>query len=299
MTLARVWPFLVLLAMGAGWGMTIPLTKIAVSTGYQHFGLIFWQLAICSVLLGVVQTLRGRWPKVTPANLRLFLIIALVGTILPNSASYTAAIYLPGGVLSILISTVPMFAFPIALMMGNDRFQLRRLGGLVLGFIGVLILIGPEARLSESATIGFILLGLVAPLFYGFEGNYVAKYGTQGLDPVETLFGACILGVILIFPTTLASGQWIDLRQPWSAPDYALFVSSLLHVFVYTTYVWLVGRVGSVFASQVSYAVTLFAVFWSIILLGERPGLWFWGALLIMLLGMFLVAPRRQTASID
>ena len=191
-----------------------------------------------------------------------------------------------------------MFAFPIALMMGNDRFQLRRLGGLVLGFIGVLILIGPEARLSESATIGFILLGLVAPLFYGFEGNYVAKYGTQGLDPVETLLGACILGIILIFPTTLASGQWIDLRLPWSAPDYALFVSSLLHVFVYTTYVWLVGRVGSVFASQVSYAVTLFAVFWSIILLGERPGLWFWGALLIMLLGMFLVAPRRQTASI-
>ena len=31
----------VLLIMGAGWGLTQPLSKIAVSTGYRHFGLIF------------------------------------------------------------------------------------------------------------------------------------------------------------------------------------------------------------------------------------------------------------------
>ena len=77
--------------MGAGWGMTIPLSKIAVSGGYQHFGLIFWQLVICSVSLGIVLAARGRWPKLTPATFRLFLLIALIGTILPNSASYKAA----------------------------------------------------------------------------------------------------------------------------------------------------------------------------------------------------------------
>ena len=285
--------------MGAGWGMTIPLSKIAVSGGYQHFGLIFWQLVICSVSLGIVLAARGRWPKLTPATFRLFLLIALIGTILPNSASYKAAFHLPGGVLSILIATVPMFAFPIALLMGNEQFQMRRAIGLMLGLAGVLILIGPEASLPEAASIGFVFLGLVAPLFYGVEGNFVAKFGTQGLDPVETLFGACTLGTIIVLPAALMSDQWIDPRLPWAAPDYALVVSSMLHVAVYTSYVWLVGRVGSVFASQVSYAVTLFAVFWSITLLGERPSIWFWGALLIMLLGMFLVAPRRQNATID
>ncbi|MEL7089895.1 MAG: EamA/RhaT family transporter, partial [Planctomycetota bacterium] len=35
---------LVLLALGAGWGLTMPLTKIAVSEGYKHFGLLFWQM---------------------------------------------------------------------------------------------------------------------------------------------------------------------------------------------------------------------------------------------------------------
>jgi len=42
--------------------------------------------------------------------------------------------------------------------------------------------------LPGATGIGFVFLGLVASFFYGFEGNYVAKYGTQGLDPVETLF---------------------------------------------------------------------------------------------------------------
>ena len=91
-----------------------------------------------------------------------------------------------------------MFAFPIALLMGNERFQMRRAIGLLLGLAGVLVLIGPEASLPEAASIGFVFLGLVAPLFYGVEGNYVAKFGTQGLDPVETLFGACLLGTIIV-----------------------------------------------------------------------------------------------------
>ena len=30
-----------LLLMGVGWGASIPLTKVAVSEGYQEFGLIF------------------------------------------------------------------------------------------------------------------------------------------------------------------------------------------------------------------------------------------------------------------
>jgi len=57
--------------------------------------------------------------------------------------------------------------------------------------------------------------------------------------------------------------------------------------------VWLVKRAGPVFALQVSYAVTIFAVFWAIILLNEQPSLFLWVALSAILIGMFLVQPRR------
>jgi len=54
-----------------------------------------------------------------------------------------------------------------------------------------------------------------------------------------------------------------------------------------------VKRAGPVFALQVSYAVTIFAVFWAIILLNEQPSLFLWVALSAILIGMFLVQPRR------
>ena len=83
--------------------LTIPLAKIAVSEGYRHFGLIFWQLAIGVVVLGTISAVRGKGIPLRMGDLRLYAVIALVGTVLPNSASFQAAVHLPAGVVSILI----------------------------------------------------------------------------------------------------------------------------------------------------------------------------------------------------
>ena len=45
-----------------------------------------------------------------------------------------------------------------------------------------------------------------------------------------------------------------------------------IHVTVYCSYVWMVGRAGAIFAVQVSYLVTCFGVFWAMLILGERFG---------------------------
>jgi drug/metabolite transporter (DMT)-like permease len=243
--------------------------------------------------LGIVLLVRRQSLTITPGALRLFAIIACVGTIAPNSASYTAAIHLPAGFLAVIIATVPMFGFPIAVMMGNETFAKFRLLGLFFGLCGVMLLVLPEARLPDSSKVGFIFLAVIAPLCYGFEGNYVARFGTQNLNPVATLFGASCLGALATLPFALLSGHWIDPRLPWGAPDLALIASATLHAFAYTSYVWLVKRAGPVFALQVSYAVTIFAVFWAIILLNEQPSLFLWAALSAILIGMFLVQPRR------
>lgn len=173
----------VLTLMGAGWGMTQPLSKIAVSGGYRHLGLVFWQLVISVVVLGPVLAFRTRRPRHSlrfprirmdrPA-MQVYVVIALIGTVLPNSAGYEAIRHLPSGLVSILLSMVPIFAFPIALAFGNERFEPVRLGGLLLGLVGVLLLAAPEASLPERAMVLFIPLALVAPAFYGLEGNIVA-----------------------------------------------------------------------------------------------------------------------------
>ncbi len=285
--------FLALVVMGAGWGVTQPLAKIAVSEGYRHFGLIFWQMAIGSAVLAVVQKVRGRRLRLDGPAWRVYVIIALVGTLIPNASSYEAVRHLPAGLISILLALVPMFAFPIALGLGNERFAASRLFGLVLGLIGVLLIAAPEASLPDRAMVAFVPLALVAPFFYGLEGNIVARWGTAGLGPVEVLFGASLTGAVLALPLAIATGQFIDPRPPWGLPDLAISASSLIHVVVYTSYVWMVGRAGPVFAVQVSYLVTGFGVLWAMLLLGETFSGWVWAAMGVMLLGMFLVQPRK------
>ena len=290
----RFWPYAVLILLGAGWGASIPLTKIAVSTGHQEFGLIFWQLAIMSILLSAVVVLRGIRVRIGPPSLRLFAIIALVGTVLPNTASYTAAVHLPAAFMAILIATVAMWAFPIAIAMGQDRFSWKRLSGLGLGFAAVILLVAPSASFPDRSVLWFVPIALIAPFFYGIEGNYISKFGTLHHGPIETLLGASVMGWIVVTPAAVMTGQGFNPLANFDAAEMALFANSLIHAVVYTSYVWLVGRVGSVFAAQVSYMVTIFGVCWSILFLGEQQSPYLWASLACMIAGMSLVQTRSK-----
>lgn len=284
--------FAILILLGAGWGVTMPLTKITVSAGYQHFGLIFWQFAIGAALMGLLLAVRGKlvWPK--GAQWRFAAMIALIGTLLPNTASYQAAVHLPSGVISILLSMIPMIAFPIALALGNDRFRPRKLLGLSLGFAAVVLIARNAESFAGDVSLLWVLIALVAPTFYALEGNVVSKWGTYGFDAMQTLFWASVLGLFPALLLSAGTGQFIAVPEVWGAPEYAFVLASLAHAIVYAGYVWLVGRAGPVFTAQVSYLVTIFGVFWAITLLGEGYSSGIWMALALMLSGLFLVQPR-------
>jgi drug/metabolite transporter (DMT)-like permease len=282
-----------LICLGALWGITQPLAKIAVSDGYRHFGIIFWQFVIGAALLLLVNGLRGGRLPFTSRHVALYVIIALIGTLLPNSASYTAAIHLPSGVLSIVLSLIPMMAFPIALMLGMDRFSATRLLGLLLGLGAIILIAAPEASLPDPAMVWWLPMALVAPAFYAVEGNFVARYGTEGLDAVQVLLGASLIGVALSAPLAIMTGQFISPLPPYGLPDLAIIGSATAHALAYTGYVWIVGRAGAVFAAQVSYLVTGFGIFWAKLILGESYSPWIWAAMGLMFIGLFLVQPRK------
>lgn len=289
----------VLIVLSAGWGLTMPLTKIAVSTGYQHFGLMFWQMSIGFAVMSVLGLMMGKRLPLGREALRIYVTIAAIGSLLPNTISYQAAVHLPAGVMSILLSTIPMFAFPIALALSLDRFEWRRFFGLGVGLLGVLILVVPEADVSGGIPIFWALIYLLSGMCYAFEGNYVAKWGTAGLDPLQVLWGASLVGGVIMLPVALMSGQWISPLRPYGAPEIAQILSSAVHVVVYAGYVWLVPRAGPVFSVQISYFVTLTGIFWAWLLLQESYATTVWMALALLMVGMFLVQPRRAPAVVE
>ncbi|MFV0512162.1 MAG: DMT family transporter [Jhaorihella sp.] len=285
---------LMLIVLGAGWGMTVPLSKIAVSTGHRHFGLIFWDVTIGAAFLAVVLLVRKRpLPLGLPA-LRVFAVIALLGTLVPNSTSYMAIRHLPAGVMAILLSLVPMLAFPIALGLGLERFSLRRFAGLFAGLAGVLLLVVPGASLPDPAMLVWVPLAMVASVCYALEGNVVSRWGTAGLGPMQVLLGASLMAGAMALPLALFTGQFITPLRSYGPAEWALIAAAIIHVLTYSGYVWLVTRAGAVFAVQVSYLVTGFGVLSSLLVLGETYSSWIWTALGLVLLGVFLVQPRRQ-----
>ena len=285
-----------LIAMGIGWGATQPLGKIAVSTGYKQFGLTFWQLVIGAMLMGAVMLARRQSVAINRQTMTFAIVLALIGTVIPNSTFYYSVVHLPSGIMSILISTVPLMAFPVALALGMDRFSMARMAGLICGLIGVGLIALPSTSLPDAAMIAYLPVAMVGPLFYAFEGNFVAKFGMAGMDAVQAMFLASCLGAVIIFPVVIWSGQWINPGLPWGRAEIALVLESLIHTLCYCTYVWLAARVGAVFTAQTSYIVTGTGVIWAMLILGERFSGWVWAALCVMLLGLFLVQPRDMAA---
>lgn len=293
----RLTCIVVLLALGIGWGSTQALGKIAASTGHGPFGLIFWQGIVGVAVLGALTLARGRRLRLTWAALRFAVVIAMVGTVLPTYTFYTSVVHLPAGIMSLLISAVPLFSFPMAMALGMDRFSSRRLVGLICGLAGVALIALPGASLPDPALAIWVPFALLGPLFYAAEGNIVARWGTFGLDPVPVMFWASLIAAIIILPVAVLSGQMFFLA-PFGRPEAALVFNSGLHALLYAGYVRLNGKAGAVFASQVAYFVTGSGVFWAMLLLGERFSTLVWVALVVMLAGVALVQPNERAKAV-
>ena len=281
-----------MLSIGLLWGLTIPLSKIAVSTGHQPFGLIFWQTVIGVIVLGGVQLLRGWRPKITPRLLLFFTVISFSGTLIPNSTSYLAQQHLPAGVMAIVIATVPMFSLALAILARIETPSIVRASGIILGFSAMVLIAVPDTSLPDSSKAIFVLVALVAPVCYGFESVFVALKQPDEVDAVTVLFMASLIGCIFVFPIALLTGQWIDPLKPWGNAEWALVVSSVIHAAVYCAFIWLVRFAGPVFSDQAAYPVTISGIMLSMVILGETYSGWIWFALVLVMCGLALVQPR-------
>lgn len=281
-----------LFATGLAWGSTQMLGKIAVSTGHGPFGLIFWQMAIGAVVLAPFS---GRF-SVGRRQVGFAVLIAVIGTMIPNTTFYISVERLPAGIMSILIATVPILAFPLALALGMDRASPGRIVGLLCGLAGVALIALPETSLPSAAMVAFVPLALIGPLFYAVEGNVVARMGTPGMTAVQAMFLVSCIGAAMILPVAVLSGQWISPLRAYGPAEGALIASSVAHAFAYAAYVWLAAQAGAVFAAQVSYIVTGSGVVWAMLVLGERFSPWVWAALAVMLAGLALVSPRPRAS---
>lgn len=289
-------PLAAVVACGMLWGLGQPLGKLAISTGHGHFGLLFWQAALGAAFLGGVLALRRRWPPLTRATLTFSIAVAVLGTIIPGSTFFLSIAHLPSGVMAVNVATVPLIALPIAVALGQDRFAPGRVLGLLMGLAGVLLIAAPEGALPAGVSPLWLVVALAGPLFYAIEGNFVARFGTAGMDALQAFFLASLAAALMLLPVALGSGQFIAPSRPFGVAEWALVASSAVNATAYSAYVWLAATAGAVFAALTSYIVTGAGMVWAMLLLGEQHSGWLWAALVLMLAGVALVQPREERA---
>ena len=288
-----------LFVIGSAWGSSTPMVKLATEAGHQATGIMMVQSWLTVAVVGVFMLWKGRWRRIPMDrdHLRLYAVVGIVGMSIPHLASLLGTQFLPSGVMSIIMSLVPLFVLPLSLALGLERFRARRMIGVGFGALAITLLVAPDAGLPQAGLAVWVLVGAIAPLGYAFEGLYVAHSPAQRAGPFVILWvGSCIAALISI-PVALLSDGWYWPAQGPGWPELAIIWSGLVSVLGYAGYIVLLRRTGPVFGAQVSYIVTATGILWAMIMLNERYSAWVWGALALLFVGLFLVQPRKRSGT--
>ncbi len=285
--------FLILIILGLGWGLSFTLGKIAITAGGTPIGLTFWQ-SLFSGLILLIYVFFRHGKIIIPKTMFLpIIIITFLSVVIPNIIFYACVAYLDAGVLSISVSVIPLFTYLIALGLKMDKFKVRRVLGLITGFCALLILILPENSLPDKRDIPWVLLALNCALCYALENIYIDRLALQNFGPIRLVCAVSFVSAIITFLLSLVMDQFFILQPT----NIYLFISTLGLGFIsataYSIFIYLIGRAGSVFSSQVGYLVTFFGVVWGIIILGESHSVFVWISLAMIMTGIFLVQPKQ------
>jgi drug/metabolite transporter (DMT)-like permease len=155
----------------------------------------------------------------------LVLVLVLVGITAPNLFYYNAAPHLSAGILAITISTLPLFTYAIMLVLRFESIVLRRMAGILLGMIAILLLVVPDHGFSNDDANLWILLVIVCALLYAVENVYIGRGVAPSIDIRELLFGSNLVAALIQFPLAMYLG--VDEPWRWLASDAGLAVTGI------------------------------------------------------------------------
>ena len=288
----RLFPYFLILGAGIIWGATFSLALIATAQGAHPLALSAWQVVLTAAFF-FASFLFSRFTLFDLKHLRHYLVLALVGITAPNLFYYYAAPQLSAGILAITISTVPLFTYAIMLLMRFESAVLRRMAGILLGMIAILLLVVPDQGFSNKDANLWILLVIVCALLYAVENVYIGRGVAPSIDIRELLFGSNLVAALIQFPLAMYLGvgeSWSWLASPAGLAVTAIALGS---GFADLMFFYTIKTAGPVFASQCAYAVTISGVIWGIIVFSEQHSIWIWISVMVMLLGLALVSPDQ------
>lgn len=267
--------WLMVFVLGFVWGGTFLVIEVALE-GISPFWLAAYRIGFGALLTALIWQLRGGKLFDDPPNSNQWLnlwVIGLLSSALPFMLISWGQQFVTAGFSGVSMASVALIVLPLAhFLVPGERITPRRAVGFVIGFIGVVVLIGGQA--FESTGMALEMPGRLACV--GAAGCYaVSSVLMRRLPPVDPVGLSAVLlmiGALAVIPIA-----WIVEGPPPATDSKTLWVLAFLGLVPTAAAnllrVTVVRTAGPVFMSLVNYMVPVWSVLMGASLLGEPlPG---------------------------
>lgn len=278
------------------WGIPYLFIKVAVDPdgGFSPAIVVCLRTAIGAAIL-LPWAIRQKTLGDAVRGIRYVAPYAVLEMIGPWILIGTAEQKISSGLAGLLVASVPIWATIFASLKGDKTvWQRRRLFGIAIGFVGLVLVVGIESIKGGADPLS-ILMVLVASIAYAYAVMFVQS-GLPGVSGVAINGVAMLITAIFYLPFTVV--QWpshqINQSAIWSVVVLGIFSSGIAFAIFFV----LVDIIGVARASLVTYLNTAFAVVLGVIILGEPITTGIIIGLPLVLLGSYL-ASRKSEAKIS
>jgi len=262
------------------WGSSFLFIRIGVEQ-LTTFQVVFIRTGIAAIGLNIVAYIRGKRLPTDWKGIRDLLILGVVNTVFPFVLITWGEKSIESSLAAILQGTAALFTMVVAhFAFADERMTLRKIVGLIIGFLGVVILASrsTEGEVVASDATRHLLgqLAIVAASFcYALGGTYSRKAIQNRIEPIIAAAGAmtvtAIISGILTYVAPLLGGPTptpLDSLTPRVAG--AMLALGLVNTFVaYIIFYALIPALGAARTSMVTYVIPAVGLLLGAIFLGE------------------------------
>jgi len=245
-----------LLALSLLWGGSFLFVGIAVKD-LPPFTIVLLRVAIAALALNLTLRLIGIALPRDGSSWRAFLGMGLLNNAIPFSLIAWGQTHITSGLAAILNATTPLFTVLVAhCLTADDRLTRSRVLGLLIGFAGIVVLIGPEALRGLGGDVLAQCAVLGAAGSYACAGVFGRRFKRMGIPPLATAAGQVTASTLLLLPLVLVVDRPWTLALPDAQVWAALIGLALLSTaLAYVLYFRILAAAGAVNLLLVTFLI--------------------------------------------
>jgi drug/metabolite transporter (DMT)-like permease len=268
--IVRVKNLLWLILLASLWGPSFVFIKIAVQE-IPPLTMVVGRVGAAAIILLIILRLQGRrLPPFGPIWKHIG-VVAFVHNALPFTLFNWGEQYIDSALAAILNGTTPLFTIVLAhLFIADDRLSRRKAMGILVGFGGILMLIGPSILNGVQATTWGLLAVTIAAVSYGVAIVYTRLH-LRGLPPLVAPAAQLALAALYLLPLSLVFEQPLNAGMPsWNAIAALLVLAVFGTALAFVVYYRLLERTSATYVSTVTYLIPIFGVVLGVLVLNEQ-----------------------------